>query len=408
MGNPFVLDATNLRSVDATSDLLLHSINQSPTAQHSGLCHRRNNHVYVQTTDVSTRSFGRHGCAKGSSIVMVKNFPSWYTRHINHRKTLGMGIIIVSGALFWVSPPAMGQEPSPASNSTKAQTTSSLAYVSDFFSFVGRDASGRVAFVLDSNRGRDGDTWQAEHLVVLLHSEQEGWQELKGSGTYENKEKKLDKIPNSPFFEFQGDPTRGLTIKNSGNQLTLEIRPIKERVSRKEGDSHYRMGSASGTMTWQGRTLDGWVIHERLTMADFNRLTHQYFDLWTESYGVYAWAEDSPDFLYFHKQANETRLTPLVGNLVGFGVFTNRDERLQNLQLTVVDSTQAWGFYQWPRNWKGQWIGRQGPGSIAMQVSDLQVISNFILGGLAMGIIQGEITYNGKTRPIYGMAELLF
>ena len=339
---------------------------------------------------------------------MVKDTPLWFAHRFDIQKILGIGPIILSGVFVWGSPSALGQEVPPVSGSPEQEATSTLAYVSDFFSFVGRDASGRVAFSLDSNRGQDGDTWQAEHLVVLLHDEQQGWQELKGSGSYENKEKKLSKIPNSPFFEFQGDPKTGLTIKNSRSHLILEIQPVKERVSRTMGASQYRMGSASGTMTWQGRTLAGWVIHERLTLADFNRLTHQYFDLWTESYGVYAWAEDSQDFLYFHKQANETRLTPLVGNLVGFGVFTNRDERLQNLQLTVVDSTQAWGFYQWPRNWKGQWIGRQGPGSIAMKVSDLQVISNFILGGLAMGIIQGEITYNGKTRPIYGMAELLF
>ena len=42
-----------------------------------------------------------------------------------------------------------------------------------------------------------------------------------------------------------------------------------------------------------------------------------------------------------------------------------------------------------------------------VKISDLQVISNFFLGGLAMGIIQGEIIYNGQTRKIYGMAELL-
>ena len=183
---------------------------------------------------------------------------------------------------------------------------------------------------------------------------------------------------------------------------------MEERVSRKDGQSSYRMGSSQGTLKWQDRTLKGWVIHERLEMADFNRLTHQYFDLWTESYGIYAWIDGSPDFLYFHKQANETRLTPLVGNLVGFGVFANNGEHLQNLKLTVMDSTQAWGLYQWPRNWKGQWIGRKGLGAITMDISDLQVISNFILGGLAMGIIQGEITYDGKTRKIYGMGELLF
>jgi hypothetical protein len=339
---------------------------------------------------------------------MMNVFPSSVMTQTNKLLALVYGFLITFTFTLWGPTPVVGQEPSLPTASPHQTTTSPVAYVSDFFSFVGRDDSGRVAFSLDSNRGRDGDTWQAEHLVMLLHDETEGWKELEGAGPYENKEKKLLAIPRSPYFEFTGDPTMGLTIQNTQIALTLEIQPVTERVSRKDGGSFYRMGSTSAIMKWQRRTLKGWVIHERLEMADFNRLTRKYFDLWTESYGLYAWTDESPDFLYFHKQANDTRLTPLVGKLVGFGVFSNQGEHLQNLQLTVMDSTQAWGFYQWPQNWAGQWIGRQGRGSIAMKVSDLQVISNFILGGLAMGIIEGEITYDGNTRRIYGMAELLF
>ena len=340
--------------------------------------------------------------------MMMKNSLVWLALKPRRPLNLGIGIMIGSAMLLGSVTVVMGQDDSQGTNPSQPHTTASLAYVSDFFSFVGRDSSGRVAFTLDNNRGKDGNTWQGEHLVLLLHDEQTGWKELEGTGQYDNTKKQLLKIPNSPYFDFKGDPATGLTITNSQYKLTLEIDPIQERVSRKDGDSNYRMGSSQGILKWQGRTLKGWVIHERLEMANFNRLTHQYFDLWTESYGIYAWIDGSSDFLYFHKQANETRLTPLVGNLVGFGVFANKGEHLQNLKLTVMDSTQAWGLYQWPRNWEGKWIGRKGLGAITMDISDLQVISNFILGGLAMGIIQGEITYDGNTRKIYGMGELLF
>ena len=339
---------------------------------------------------------------------MMNRYPLRCIRPTHNFISLAPCLLILFSVSVLIPTSVGGQGSSSSSTAPQQTTTFPVAYVSDFFSFVGKDASGRVAFSVDSNRGRDGDTWQAEHLVMLLHDEKEGWQNLEGSGPYENKEKTLFAIPNSPYFEFTGDPAKGLTIQNSQIDLTLEIQPMIKRVSRQDGDSSYRMGSSSAIMKWQQRTLKGWVIHERLEMADFNRLTRNYYDLWTESYGLYAWTNESPDFLYFHKQANDTRLTPLVGKLVGFGVFSNQGEHLQNLHLTVMDSTQAWGFYQWPQNWQGQWIGRQGRGSIAMKVSDLQVISNFILGGLAMGIIEGEITYNGHTRRVYGMAELLF
>lgn len=337
---------------------------------------------------------------------MLNHLTVWLWRPTTPHLALHVGGIGIA-LLLCGSLASAEQEPSPASSSSEHHGKSSLAYVSDFFAFVGRDTSGHVAFALDNNRGRDGDTWQTEHLLVLLHDEQKGWQELAGVGPYQNTEKKLFQIPNSPYFQFTGDSTTGLTIQNSENELTLEISPVKERVQRKDGDSLYRMGSSSAIMKWQGRTLPGWIIHERLEMADFNRLTRQYFDLWTESYGLYAWAEESPDFLYFHQQADETRLTPLVGNLVGYAVLNNEGEHLHHLQLTVLDSTPAWGFYEWPQGWGGQWTGQEGIGSMSMHVSDLQVISNFILGGLAMGIIHGEITYNGKVRQIYGMAELL-
>lgn len=39
-----------------------------------------------------------------------------------------------------------------------------LAYVSDYFSFAGQDARGHGAFALDSNRRRDGDSYQAQIL----------------------------------------------------------------------------------------------------------------------------------------------------------------------------------------------------------------------------------------------------
>jgi len=66
-----------------------------------------------------------------------------------------------------------------------AESSSTLIYVSDYFSFVGADQHGRVAFALDNNRGRDGEAFQAEHFVVL-HDEHEGWTDIAGNGPYDN------------------------------------------------------------------------------------------------------------------------------------------------------------------------------------------------------------------------------
>ena len=42
---------------------------------------------------------------------------------------------------------------------------SRLEYYSDYFSFTGQDSQGFVAFAMDNNRGRDGDSYQAEHFL---------------------------------------------------------------------------------------------------------------------------------------------------------------------------------------------------------------------------------------------------
>src|SRR3989441_341557 len=74
-------------------------------------------------------------------------------------------------------------------------TTSTLIYVSDYFSFVGADQEGRVAFALDNNRGRDVEAFQAEHFVVL-HDERKGWIDVLGSGPYD-KDRKSTRLNSS-------------------------------------------------------------------------------------------------------------------------------------------------------------------------------------------------------------------
>src|SRR5947209_2605822 len=102
-------------------------------------------------------------------------------------------------------------EPPPG---LKEFSTSTLIYVSDYFSFVGADSQGRVAFALDNNRGRDGEKYQAEHFVAL-HDESNGWVEVAGNGRYDNTKKELVRIPDSQSFHFENTPDTGLTITST-------------------------------------------------------------------------------------------------------------------------------------------------------------------------------------------------
>lgn len=173
-------------------------------------------------------------------------------------------------ALLGLLPPACaGSDPDPESR---------LIYVSDYFSFVGADTHGRVAFALDNNRGRDGDAYQAEHFAVL-HDEHEGWIEIAGSGPYPNRDHVLDRIPNSENLQFEGAPSTGLIITSPHNRLTLAIEPLRERTRHRHDGALTWMGSVPASLTWKGRTILGRVIYEYLVIPEFNRLTRRYWGL---------------------------------------------------------------------------------------------------------------------------------
>src|SRR3982750_4580299 len=82
-------------------------------------------------------------------------------------------------------------ETSPTDAPLEELPASTLLYVSDYFSFVGQDSNGHVAFALDNNRGRDGESYQAEHFLVL-HDERLGWMTLAGNGPYENRKQRTE------------------------------------------------------------------------------------------------------------------------------------------------------------------------------------------------------------------------
>ncbi|MCA9472648.1 MAG: hypothetical protein KC594_11345 [Nitrospira sp.] len=300
--------------------------------------------------------------------------------------------------------------PCPASQSQHGQiqepvaATSSLVYVSDYFSFVGQDERGHVAFVLDANRGKDGEEYQSE-IFALLHDERQGWIALQGSGSYENSGREVVTIPDSPMFQFEGDVETGRTIQSRSNALSLIVAPLATALSRTYGQEQYRMSSAPATLHWGERIVKGRIIHEYVFMTEFNRLSRTYWGLWKEFQGFYL-SMDGVGDLYVHSQQSE-RLTPLVGKLDGFVSVEGEPERFQVLQLTPLRFSQALGLYRWPVEWSLKWITPSGGGSVILELSEFHRVSTWVIGGFAMGIVSGKASYQGKTFNVYGLVELI-
>src|SRR5262249_3859617 len=137
------------------------------------------------------------------------------------------------------------------------------------------DDQGRVAFALDNNRGKDGESYQAEHFLVL-HDEKESWVDISRKGFYENTHRQLYEIPDSPFFQFEGQAYTGLVIRGRQERLRLEIQPLIPRETSGNTESLFAMGSAAAVLYWKERTIPGRVIYEYLVMRNANRLSQRF------------------------------------------------------------------------------------------------------------------------------------
>ena len=279
-----------------------------------------------------------------------------------------------------------------------------LAYYSDYVSFVGWDQHGAVAFALDTNRGRDADTWQAEHFVVL-HDETAGWQDVEGNGNYPNDAHQLASIPDSRVFSFEGRPEAGWRIQSDVNGLTLAVAPLQFHISRQQGLAEYRLGSGPATLSWQGRDLSGRVIYEFLFLPAFNRLSRTYSGVFNDFHGLYLSVDRVGD-LYLHRQTGEGFI-PLILPQEGFLALGDIGRPLQRIQVEIRGREAALGFYRWPTLWGATFSTGSQSFELRAHVLERETIANWLVGGFSMGIVRGTLRTPSGEKPVYGLGELI-
>jgi len=278
-------------------------------------------------------------------------------------------------------------------------------FVSDYFSFIGADDKGHVAFAMDNDRSRNGSEFTADAHVVL-HDEHLGWIAVSGAGSYENTKKELLRIPDSPNFKFYGDVNNGVILDSPHNGLKLSVAPMIERLSRPGIESVFSLGSAEATLKWRDRTIRGRVIYEYIFKKNLSPWYSLFSGLfYTDFQGLYLMTEDGGDF-YFRASKGEA-WSELGENVLGFQVLGGNSEVLKDLHIEVLERSYAFGFYRWPKTWRVSWRCKKGAGTLSAQVVDQITVTNWLIGGFAMGIVTGELSYDGTVRPIYGLAELI-
>lgn len=284
------------------------------------------------------------------------------------------------------------------------------AYVSDYVSFSGRDQLGRIAFALDTNRGRAGDRYQAEHFAAM-YDENAGWIDLGGSSDFPNEKGVLLGYPESPYFTLTGAPFALERVTSEKNGLGMELGPLLPRTYLGGDSTVFAMASGSATLEWNGRRIEGRVIYEFLAMRDANRLAGaslrsvlEMLSSGPEFQGLYLASEDDD---FYVQLTPSTAASAPDDELMAFWARANRSLPIRNLIFGVTDVSLALGFYRWPTGWEMRWQSDCGDARLSVRSVAHETETNWVLGGFAMQAVVGDFECGAERREFFGFGELI-
>lgn len=325
-----------------------------------------------------------------------------------------------------------GDEPSGVDGRFAAVVAGApLSYVSDYLSFVGGDASGRVCFALDTNRGHDAapprqgegglqaQVLQAEHAYAVLHDEQTGWVPLHGVARYPHPGPDVTALPDSPWFSFRGHPDTGWFLRSTVDDLALTVEPLADRMVGQDASTLFVLRSAAAVLRWRGRTLPGRVVYEGLATTAGNLLSRRTFSGLAGLEFLYLSAgppQEPVGDVYLQKTLAPAALAGLpaqTGFAAGPTSGADADTVLRDLRLATTGHRPGLGLYRWPTRWSGGW-SRAGAGALAGSARvELSTVTRTRVGqygiaGFGMAVVTGTATDDaGTVTPLYGFGELL-
>ncbi|MCW2606346.1 MAG: hypothetical protein JWO60_1039 [Frankiales bacterium] len=306
-----------------------------------------------------------------------------------------------------------------------------LAYVSDYLSFVGADATGRVCFALDTNRGYDADPppakglraerLQAEHAYAVLHDEHAGWVPQQGVQRYAHPGPDAAALPDSDWSSWTGTADTGWTVTSVPNDLRLVVEPLADRMSSTADGTFFVMRSAAAVLHWRDRALRGRVIHEGLASTTSNLLSRRTFQGLAGLEFLYLSAGDpaaATGDVYLQKTVGGGTTWAGMPALTGYATTSTADGTvvdggLQDLTLATTGHAPALGLYRWPTRWEGGWTAA-GPDAVApaarvrLRTVSRTVVGAYGIAGFGMSVLSGTLTTaDGTQLPLYGFGELL-
>jgi len=307
-------------------------------------------------------------------------------------------------------------------------TNERLEYLSDFFVFVGREENaptptpgvkraGDEGLVLafDLNRGRDGETFVAEHFAVLWVDGQD-WIDLKATSEMSGDADQFHCTYNAPLpsgkrVSVDGTAASGLTVAFESVELWLVAEPTVIETDRRQEHNGFLTGATTGRVTYGNRTFVGIVHHEFTYLAGINPLAKTYMDLFGDGFhGVYALA-GKDHALRMHRSGGT--LEPLIGRRSGYLVAAGAKRGKNELPFFKFDTakTSLAGFFRWPGRYIASWQveGERGSSRFAVEV-DLkhrETLVNYVFGGVAIAIAKGQLREGDTKESVLGFALIV-
>lgn len=295
-------------------------------------------------------------------------------------------------------------------------TTQRLEYLSDFFVFVGRDSEGKgLVLAFDANRGRDKESFAAEHFVVLW-VEGRGWVDLDATKSLPGSRDHFAAafgapLPTGDRAVVTGTAVTGLTLDVPKVALTLRAAPWVVETDRRLARDAFVTGASTGTVTFGERTFAG-VVHAEFTyLAGINPLAKTYTDLFGDGFhGVYALVGERAAM---RQHRSGGRLEPLIGRRQGYLVQDPAVRGANALPFFDFDTAKKslGGLFRWPgryvSKWKVEAEGATREVRVQVDLKERETLINYVFGGVAIAIAKGELVDGDTKQPVLGFALIV-
>jgi hypothetical protein len=279
---------------------------------------------------------------------------------------------------------------------------------SNYYSFVGYDEQGWIAFAIDNNRRRTDGEYEIEH-ATFYYETGEGFVDIPGYGSYTPIKQEIETIPDSEYFRFSKE--NGTTIIQSlKTNLELRFGSMSSVFEAESNRSFFSYGVAPAELRRNGRVLKGRIIFEKFNITDFrfsltnwelmsNFITNRKF------HGIYLMTEDYEDI--YLRGTNFKASWAKTPEAFGFASEKGRVALLDKVKIEAKKHKQAKGLYRWPTQWQVSW-GENDMSKLTINEVESKVFSSWFIGGFVMVYVTGEVTLkSGETKKVSGFAELI-